>query len=132
MHLKLKIFIAFVFIFLSAKNNDLHAQFLKNILNSVKQTAQNKADQKANNATNKALDKVDSLGKKKPATNNSNNNSTTTSTTKSSSSNNNNNATPQNNEYNSDGSFIKLNLSSNRIIAGGAVQVSGSSIKYKN
>jgi len=144
MHLKLKIFIALVLIFLSAKNNDLHAQFLKNILNSVKQTTQNKVDEKANNATNKALDKIDNLGKKKPATNSNNNtNSTTTSTTKSSSSdtipakstastNNGSNAAPQNNEYNSDGSFISLNLSSNRIIAGGAVQITGSSIKYQN
>ncbi len=144
MHLKLKIFIALVVTFLSAKNNDLHAQFLKNILNSVKQTAQNKADEKANNATNKALDKIDNLGKKKPATNSNNNtNSTTTSTTKSSrsdtipdkstaSTNNVSNAAPQNNEYNSDGSFINLNLSSNRIIAGGAVKISGSSIKYQN
>ena len=144
MHLKLKIFVALVVIFLSAKNNDLHAQFLKNILNSVKQTAQNKADEKANNATNKALDKVDNLGKTKPAANSNNNtNSTTTSTTKSSSSdtipakstasaNNGSNAAPQNNAYNSDGSFINLNLSSNRIIAGGAVQITGSSIKYQN
>jgi hypothetical protein len=144
MHLKVKIFIALVVIFLSAKNNDLHAQFLKNILNSVKQTAQNKADEKASNATNKTLDRADNLGKKKPVTNSNNNtNSTTTSTTKSSSSdtipakstastNNGSNAAPQNNEYNSDGSFINLNLSSDRIIAGGAIQITGSSIKYQN
>jgi hypothetical protein len=36
------------------------AQFLKQILNSVNGTAQNRANEKANQTTNKALDKVDS------------------------------------------------------------------------
>lgn len=40
-----------------------HAQFLKNILNSAKQTAQNRANDKAANATNKALDKLDTKNK---------------------------------------------------------------------
>jgi hypothetical protein len=38
----------------------VHAQFLKKIMNSVKQTAQNRAENKTNQATNKALDKADS------------------------------------------------------------------------
>ncbi len=38
----------------------LHAQFFKNILNTVKQTAQNRANDKTTTTTNKALDKVDS------------------------------------------------------------------------
>jgi hypothetical protein len=36
------------------------AQFLKNIINNVKQTAQSRANGKANQATNKALDQADS------------------------------------------------------------------------
>ncbi|HEY4110351.1 hypothetical protein [Puia sp.] len=44
-----------------------HAQFLKNVLNSVKQTAQNRANDKASTTTNKAIDKVDPSAPK-PAT----------------------------------------------------------------
>ncbi len=40
----------------------LHAQFFKQLVNTVKNTAQNRANSKADNTTNKALDKVDSLG----------------------------------------------------------------------
>jgi hypothetical protein len=36
-----------------------HAQFFKNVLNSVKQTVQNRANDKASTTTNKAIDKVD-------------------------------------------------------------------------
>jgi Domain of unknown function (DUF4412) len=36
-----------------------HAQFLKNLVNNVKQTVQNRANGKADQATNKSLDKVD-------------------------------------------------------------------------
>jgi hypothetical protein len=41
------------------------AQLLKRILNDVKNTAQNRADQKANDATNKVLDKADNATKGK-------------------------------------------------------------------
>ena len=139
------VFAVIVLLCASVKSNNIQAQFIKNILNSAKQTAQNKADEKVNNATNKALDKVDSLGKKKST---NNNNSTTTSTTKTSSpdtipvtknsqqqstaSSTNSTSSSQNNEYNSNESFINLKLSSDRIIAGGAVQITGSSIKYQN
>jgi hypothetical protein len=37
-----------------------HSQFLKDVLNHVKQTAQNRANDKASQNTNKSLDKVDS------------------------------------------------------------------------
>jgi hypothetical protein len=40
--------------------NPLHAQFFKNLLNTVKQTATNRANDKTTQTTNKALDKVDS------------------------------------------------------------------------
>ena len=53
-------------------SNALHAQFLKNILNNVKQTAQNRANDKASNATNKTIDKIGS-GKHKKTNNNSSN-----------------------------------------------------------
>jgi uncharacterized membrane-anchored protein YitT (DUF2179 family) len=41
-------------------STSLHAQFLKKIMNSVKQTTQNRANDKADQVTNKALDKIDS------------------------------------------------------------------------
>jgi hypothetical protein len=51
------------------------AQFLKNVLNSVKNTVQNRANDKATSTTNKALDKVDGTGKK-PGTNGAGSNAT--------------------------------------------------------
>ena len=146
MYFKSKIFIAFVVILL-AKSNVVHAQLLKGVLNSVKQTGQNRANGKVDQITNKALDKIDNLGKNKPKNNTTDNQTTSTSaqdttkpvnnnaqnqSTASTSSNNSNNSSSQNNQYNSNGSFINLNLSSDRIIAGGAVQITGSSIRYQN
>ncbi|MFS8081808.1 MAG: hypothetical protein ACMG51_00040, partial [Ginsengibacter sp.] len=132
------VFIIFLFI---GNNNNLQAQFLKNILNTVKQTGQNRATDKTDQITNKALDKVDALGKKKsknkintaPTANPS---STTTAANnnpqQASPGSNNSKGPSQNNPYNSDGSFINLILSSDRIIAGGAVKITGSSIMYQN
>jgi len=54
-----------------AQSGPLQAQFFKDILNTVKQTAQGRANSKASETTNKALDKVDSStkgGKKNTAT----------------------------------------------------------------
>ncbi len=147
MNYKLKIFIVLLLIHFLGGNNTLHAQFLKNILNSVKQTGQNNTTNKVDQATNKALDKVGSLGKKKSKkttpSSNSNNTTAVADTTKPAGNNsqaqgttavgnNTSNAQPQNNPYNSDGSFMILNLSSDRIIAGGAVRITGSSIKSQN
>jgi hypothetical protein len=42
------------------QSGPLQAQFFKDILNTVKQTAQNRANSKASQTTNKVLDKVDS------------------------------------------------------------------------
>ncbi|MEO7045873.1 MAG: hypothetical protein ABI091_11250, partial [Ferruginibacter sp.] len=142
MNFKIKVLPVIIVILFSLKSHPLHAQFLKNILNSVKQTSQNNTTNKVDQATNKALDKIDNLGKKKskgtatssgsaadtvkPSANN------TAAQRANAGSNNNNNAAPQNDPYNSNGSFISLNLSSDRIIATGAVQITGSSIKYKN
>ena len=55
----------FLLLLLMTFSNALHAQFLKNILNSAKQTAQNRANDKASNATNKAIDNMGSSKHKK-------------------------------------------------------------------
>jgi Domain of unknown function (DUF4412) len=53
-------FAAPVLLLLAASNPvSTQAQFLKQLLNNVKQTAQNRANGKADQATNKSLDKVD-------------------------------------------------------------------------
>ncbi|HVZ96196.1 MAG TPA: DUF4412 domain-containing protein [Chitinophagaceae bacterium] len=51
---------AFVFIIMPMMifSSHVNAQFLKKILNDVKQTTQNRADQKADDATNKAIDGI--------------------------------------------------------------------------
>jgi hypothetical protein len=58
-------FFCFAIIFFLA-NSSVNAQFVKNILNNAKQTAQNRSSDKANQVTNKAFDKVDSLTQVKP------------------------------------------------------------------
>jgi Domain of unknown function (DUF4412) len=48
--------------------NSLHAQFFKQVLNTVKQTAQGRANNKADQTTNKAIDKVDGSSTTKSST----------------------------------------------------------------
>lgn len=60
------IFLLFLY-FMSA--DSLHAQFLKRIINSVKETTQSKADSKASEATNNTIDKA-IIGHKKNTINN--------------------------------------------------------------
>src|SRR5665213_525114 len=143
---QLKICVVLTALLFFLNHSPVHAQFLKNVLNSVKQTGQNNTSNKVDQITNNALDKVENLGKKKskkttPSSNSSNAaavadttkpaaNNTQTPGTNAGGSNANN--APPNNPYNSDGSFISLNLSSDRIIATGAVLITGSSVKYKN
>ncbi len=55
---KIKIVFGLMVLFFTAKSNDLHAQFFKQIINTVKNTSQNKANDKASQATDKAIDKV--------------------------------------------------------------------------
>ena len=131
---------------LTAKADVLHAQFLKQVLNTVKNTAEGRANSKASQSTNNVLDKVDDLGKNKTKKNTADNKTASTSTSDtthvnnntqgqskaSSSSNNSNGSSQQNNEYNSDGSFIKLNFSSGKTLAGCAVIISGSSVVFQN
>lgn len=155
--MKLKVIITLILFFLAGKNNCLQAQFLKNVLKSVKQTSENNATNKASKITNDAFDKVDSLTKKKPknktnTTNNNGSSSTTTAngsgqtqgspatatpignaqTQSSTGAGNTSNSSQENNQYNSDGSFIKLNLSSNKTLAGCAVIISGSSVVFQS
>ncbi|MFS8081807.1 MAG: DUF4412 domain-containing protein [Ginsengibacter sp.] len=60
-----------ILLFLFFMSTDsVQAQFLKKILNSVKSTTQNRANDKASNATNSAIDKI-SNGKKKSNDNSS-------------------------------------------------------------
>ncbi len=147
MKAQLKIWVVLTAVLFFVNHNPVNAQFLKNVLNSVKQTSQNNTSNKVDQITNNALDKIEGLGKKKSKkktpSSNSSNTAAVADTTKPASNNtqapganaggsNTSNAQPQNNPYNSDGSFISLNLSSDRIIATGAVIISGSSVKYKN
>jgi len=62
----------FIFLFFLISANSLHAQFLKKILNSVKQTTQNNVNSKADNATNAAIDGATSSGQKNTTNNSSN------------------------------------------------------------
>lgn len=59
-------------------SNFTHAQFLKKIINDVKQTGQNRADDKVNDATNKAIDKIGSGTQKKSTGNSNSSNADTT------------------------------------------------------
>ncbi len=61
--------IIILFFFLMSVNS-IHAQFLKKIMNEVKQTTQNNVNSKADNATNTAIDGI-ANGNQKNTTNNS-------------------------------------------------------------
>ena len=72
---KLPVCIAiFIGIFASLYSPSIHAQFLKKIMNTVKQTAQDKANNKAQQTTNNVLDKAGNSLFGQP--NNNNNNTT--------------------------------------------------------
>src|SRR5665213_4504670 len=144
---QLKICVVLTALLFFLNHSPVHAQFLKNVLNSVKQTGQNNTSNKVDQITNNALDKVENLGKKKSkkttTSSDSSNTASVANATKPAANstptpgtnaggNSANNAPPPNNPYNSDGSFISLNLSSDRIIATGAVLITGTSVKYKN
>jgi hypothetical protein len=55
-------------LFSSFYSNTSHAQFLKKIMNTVKSTAENRANDKASQSTNKVLDKIDNSTKSKSNT----------------------------------------------------------------
>lgn len=127
-------------IFIMASPNLAQAQFLKNILNTVKNTATQNVNNKAANATNKTIDKIEGAGKTKSNTNTNTNTpapptaatSTVTSappnTTSGQSSGNKTNTNSTNED--STTSYIKIKLSANKILAGGTVIISGSSVMY--
>jgi hypothetical protein len=54
--------IAMLIVALTSASSSLHAQFFKDILNTVKNTAQGRANSKADQTTNKAIDKVPGSG----------------------------------------------------------------------
>lgn len=66
---KLPVYITiFSCFFFSLYSSSLHAQLLKRILNTVKSTAENRANDKAAQSTNEVLDKADNATKTKSAT----------------------------------------------------------------
>ncbi|MBS1737338.1 MAG: DUF4412 domain-containing protein [Bacteroidetes bacterium] len=71
----ISIFFATILFFMLISAGKVNAQFFKNILNSVKNTAQSRANKAASDVTNKALDKVD------PTTKSNNNGATTPNST---------------------------------------------------
>jgi hypothetical protein len=54
--------IVLLIVILTSASSSLHAQFFKDVLNTVKQTAQGRANNKADQTTNKAIDKVPGSG----------------------------------------------------------------------
>lgn len=147
MKIHLKIWIVLTALLFFVNKNVIYAQFLKNVLNSVKQTGQNNTTNKVDQITNNTLNKVENLGKKKPkGTTTSSNNSNAVAvadTTKpvsnnaqaqntNTGTNNANNAAPPNNPYNSDGSFITLKVFPTKVILKNSVSISGASLKYQN
>jgi PA14 domain len=127
------------------------SQFLKNVLNSVKQTATNRANNKAAQVTNSTADKVESVGTSKPGTSpaGSTPSGATTpaagnttqsaqpatgasSTSAPSSGGTSGSAATNPPDHDSDSSFLSLSLSATRIITGSLVTISGRSIKYGN
>jgi uncharacterized membrane protein YgcG len=116
------------------------SQFLKNVLNSVKNTATSRANNKAAQVTNSAADKVEGVGTSKPGS--------TTTGTPSGSANATGNTTQSTQsipgaasggsgaaatnppDKDSDSSFLSLSLSATRIVTGSLVTISGRSIKY--
>jgi uncharacterized membrane protein YgcG len=111
-----------------------HSQFLKNVLNSVKQTATSRANNKAAQVTNTAADKVEGVGTAKPGTPATAAPTSTLNATSSPG------ATPgaaggattNPPDKDSDSSYLSLSLSASRIITGSLVTISGMSIKYGN
>jgi hypothetical protein len=59
---KTSFFAAFLLLLAFGRPGIVQAQFFKNLVNTVKQTAQGRANNKADQATNKSLDKVDTSG----------------------------------------------------------------------
>ncbi len=69
---KSPIFTAILMLFFaSAYSPSLHAQFLKQLIDNVKQTAQGRANSKTSQTTNKAIDQVDPTTQTKSGTGNS-------------------------------------------------------------
>ena len=130
---------AIVFLFATSTPFSLEAQFLKNVLNSVKNTVQNKANSKATQVTNQVLDQVDGTAKPKTdATTTPPPTSSISATTAAGSSSSatgqqaGSKSTVNQDNADSDSSFITLNVSSKKILVGGSVIISGSSVMFQS
>ncbi len=143
-------------LFTAAYPVSLRAQFLKDLLNTAKQTATNRANDKAASTTNKALDKVDAATQIKSPTaaaqsTSSLQNGATAQTngqagaqvagqpggqsaaqngggTKGVSDGN--TPAPNPGDKDSDSSYLQLSLSSTKVLQGGTVVIAGSSVMY--
>jgi hypothetical protein len=107
-----------------------HAQFLKNVLNSVKQTVQNRANDKASTTTNKAIDKVDPSAPKPvtptpPVAATGAATTTTGATTGSGSPAGGNGSTPPAGDPPSTSGYVRVTASANKTIVGSTVKITG-------
>jgi hypothetical protein len=122
-------------LFSAASPVSLRAQFLKSLLNTVKQTSTNRANDKAASTTNKALDKVDAATQ----TNGQATSQTTGQTGGQGAVQNGGGAkgvsggktaAPNPGDKDSDSSYLQLSLSSTKVLQGGTVVIAGSSVMY--
>ncbi len=114
----------------------LQAQFFKTIINTAKQAAQNRANQKASDATNKAIDEIDPATRKKNHATDSTSGKVNTATQTTYKSGDttipkpaNTSSTGEDNSGTGEG-YVSLKLSANKILKGGTVMISGVSVMY--
>ncbi|HMH21486.1 MAG TPA: hypothetical protein VK563_06915 [Puia sp.] len=142
-----------IFLVAAACPAAVHAQFFKNLVNTVKQTATGRANDKTAQTTNKVLDKVDPTAPKSPVTPKPNATASATSnapatgipaTTTMASANtvpgqgagsatsgpSPGNANPPPGDTESDSSYLQLKLSAVRVLLHSPVVISGTSIRY--
>ncbi len=111
------------------------AQFFKDLLNNVKQTAQGRANSKASQTTNQAIDKAENAGSPKPGSSTppanqgvGQNTSTASGTAKGPTGSGSSTSAPG--DKDSDSSFLSLSVSADRILSGGGILISGTSIRF--
>ena len=112
------------------------AQFFQGLLNTVKQTAQGRANAKASQTTNTAIDKAEHPGTPKPNPPSTPANTAAAapsgSTTPAAGTNGSGTKPNPPGDKDSDSSFLTLSVSADRIISGTGVTISGSSIRFGN
>ncbi len=105
------------------------SQFLKNVLNSVKQTATSRANNKASQVTNTAADKVEGVGTT-PASGKTTQSAQPSPGLTAGGTGGGGATNPP--DKDSDSSFLSVSLSATRIVTGSLVTISGKSIKFGN